>query len=378
MYFIASVEPNAICALLVRDTVVEIVPSAPPSYGRSITSPAAAAVGDYNSSYGLATWISSIFNKTEPDNSNGRKQFDSGYTSGSGGSGEYSGNSGFGGGADSGFSDGTSELTSPVSATSTPSVSPPPWDFNPLNWLISQGPKIVPDVKGSTVDHLPVKRSSAMVEVPSASKSVKGNHKKQTSWPVVGRLLPKHIDTPPLNVILRVQPYSCTVESSWNDVEQLDAYVHPATFPTLYAHMCRYNSQESSNTGFLVKLQPVSFPEKPHKKSSKYEKDEDNVAAQLSSAQDKQIVTALLVRLCFVSSYHLSNNQESSADLVDIKPNHIVISDGVRRQMGIKDFSRVKLTEVTESMRISCNGHLIKLSPLNNKVSRAVIGELPI
>ena len=385
MFFVASMEPNATCALLGKDTVVEIVESAPPSYSRSMTSPATAVVGDYNSSYGLTTWISSMFTKTEPHCSNDRKQYDSGYGSGSGGSGEYSGYSGSGGAADSGFSDSTSEVTSPVSATSTPSVSPNQWDFGTtmmnslnLNWLIPQGPKVVPDLKESTVDHLPVKGNSTTVEVPSTSKPVKGNHKKQTSWPVVGRLLPKHIDTPPLNVILRVQPYSsCILESSWNDVEQLDAYVHPSTFPTLYADMCRHSDQESSNTGFLVKLQTVSFPEKPNKKSGKSDKDDDSVTPQSSSAEDKGIVTALLVRLCFVSSYHLSNNQESSADSVDIKPNHIVISDGVRQQMGIKDFSRVKLTEVTETMRIPCNGHLIKLSPLNNKVSSVLIGKYP-
>ena len=383
MCSIASMEPNATCALLVKDTLVEIIPAAPPSYGRSITSPAAAVavtVGDYHSGNSIIfPWISSFFSKTEPQNGGDRKQYDSGYASGSGGSGEHSRNSGSGGGADSGSNDSSSELTSPISVTSTPSVSPIHWDLgtamiNPLNWLLMpQGAKMVADVKRPTVGHLPVKGNSTTVEVPSASKSVKGMHRKQTSWPIDSTLLAKYIDTPPLSVILRVQPYSCTVESSWSDVEQLDVYVHPSTFPTLCAYMYKHNDMDSS-TGFLVKLQLVSFPEKPNnKKQGKSEQEDDNLtAAQSSSAKNEGIVAALVVRLCLVSSYHLSNNQESSADSVNIKPNHIVISDSVRRQMGIKDFSRVKLTDVKEHMRIPCNNHLIKLNPLN-KVSGALV-----
>lgn len=363
--FPVAMEPsNATCALLVRDTMVKILHSAPPSYSRSMTTPATEYM---SASGGLSTLWNSIFGKPEFQNSNGKRASDSGYSSGSGGN-SYSGVSGSTeNGYDSGISgSGGSEVTSPTSATSTPlSPSPVHWDIGTsvMNWLLPQAQlKILNDIQGSTVDPLPVKGSGTTFELPATS--VKGGHKKQKSWPIV-KLLSENIDTPPLNVILRVQPYTNTI---FNDVEQLDVYVHPSTFPTLY--MRRHIGQEASSSGYLVKLQTVPFPEKPNKKNTKPEQDDENFSTSQSvPVEDKGIVKALVVRLCFASSYHISSNKESSTDLVSIKPDHIVVSDIVRQQLGIKDFSCVRLTEVTNSMRIPCNDHSIKLTPLNNKVS---------
>lgn len=370
-------EPNATCALLVRDTVVEILPSAPPSLGRSITSPPTSAEYNSGNSHTITDWFSSFFGITEPQNSSGKKYSDSGYSSGSGGS-AYSGS---GGGADSETTSATgsscnSEVTTPISATSTPlSPSPNHSDIgttmmNSLNiysWFKPQGgAKTSSDVKRSTVDQS-LKGSGNTIEVPSTT--IKEKHIKQPSWPIVGRLLPENIDTPPLNVVLRVQAYSSTVLSLSNDTERLDVYVHPSTLPVLY--MRRHIGHDASIVGYLVKMQTVAI-EKPNKKLPKSDQDDDSLLApQLVPSEDKGIIKALVVRLCFTSSYssHLLYNRESSADLVNIKPGHILISDSVRQQMGIRDFSRVRLTEITNNMRIPCNGHSIKLTPLNNKVS---------
>jgi len=373
IYFTVAMEPsNATCALLVKDTKVEILPSAPPSYNKSTTTP----VAEYTpTSSSFSTLWNSIFGN---QNSNSKRAFDSGYSSGSsssGSGGSYS--SGASGGTESGYDSGISgsstsgngnnELTSPVSATSTPSsISPVHWDIGTsvIGWLYPHASKVTVDMQGSTVDPLPVKESGTTIDPPTAS--VRGGHKKQKSLPIKlpEKLLPENIDTPPLNVILRVQPY---VGTAFNDIEQLDVYVHPSTFPTLY--MRRHIGQEASSTGYLVKLQTVTFPEKPNKKHAKSEQDDENLStSQSSPVEDKGVVKALVVRLCFASFYHISSNKESSTDVLNIKPNHIVVSDIVRQQLGIKDFSRVRLTEVTNSMRIPCNGHSIELTPLDDKV----------
>ena len=389
-------EPSRVdCALLVNDTVVEILPSAPPIYNRSITTPA--------TDNSASTWwgFRSLFGK---HNGNDKRLSDTSYGSGSGGS---LSNDGYSGGIDSGSNSGSksdsdycsgssgansnsgsidsdsisgnssnhnSEVTSPVSATSTPpSPSPIYWDnigTTMINWFtnnyISQVVKNSVDVQGSTADSLP--NDNNVTKAPKGF--VKSRHKKQTSWPIpIGKLLPESIETPPLNVILRVQPCVHMVISFQNDVEQLDVFVHPSTFPTLY--MRRHVGQEASSSGYLVKLQMVTFPEKPNKKHTKSEQDDENPSpAQTSSLEDKGVIKAVVVRLCFVSAYHLSNDQESSTDLVNIKPGHIVISDCVRQQLGIRDFSLVRLTQITNRMRIPCDGHSIKLTPLNNEVSK--------
>ena len=397
---------NVECALLGIDTLV-VIPSSPPaSYNRS--SGITYLSADSNSSRGIYT-----------RNSGSKTSSDSGYSSGSGGG----VNSGHSGGADSGYNGGStsgssgsytsghnnsstsghnssstsgftsghsssstsghnssstsgssgsstsghsSEATSPISATSTPSsISPTPWDpWNLMTWLLPQPARTPVDLRGTTVDPLPNKRNvTTTTGVPSAP--VKGNHKKQASWPAVGKLLPENIDTPPLNVILRVQPHSNDITSSLNDVEQLDVFVHPSTLPVLYMRKHFGHEGEESIAGYLVKLQTVLPPEKPAKKQPKSEQDDESApASQSRPTDDKGMVKALVVRLCF--SYHLSSTQEPSAN---VKPGHILISDCVRQQMSIRDFSHVRLTEVTNSMRIPCNGHSIKLTPLNSKVS---------
>ena len=364
-FYIVAMEPsNVECALLDNDTLVEIVPSAPASYNRSSTTYLSA---DYNSGRGFSTWFNSMFSKSDTQNSGPKTSSDSGYSSGSGGG----VNSGHNGGADSGSNGGTtsghsSEVTSPISATSTPSsISPTPWDpWYMMNWLLPQSAKTPVDMKGTTVDPLPIKGISTTFGASNAP--IKGKHKKQTSWPIVGRLLPENIDTPSLNVILRVQPHSNDMRSSQSDVKQLDVFVHPSTLPAL--HMRRHGQEEESTAGYLVKLQTVLPPEKPAKKPKSEQDDESVSAPQPQPVNDKRMVKALVVRLCF-SSYHFSSAQESSATLIEVKPGHILISDCVRQQMRISDFSHVRLTEVTNSMRVPCNGHSIKLTLLNNKVS---------
>ena len=391
---------NVECAILVNDTFVEIPPSAPASYNRSSGTTYLSA--DNNSGRGICT-----------RNSGSKTSSDSGYSSGSGGG----VNSGHSGGADSGYNGGSSgsssstsghnnsstsgftsghsssstsrstsghnssstsgssgsstsghssEATSPISATSTPSsISPTPWDpWNLMTWLLPQTARPPVDLRGTTVDPIPNKRNvTTTIGVPSAP--VKGNHKKQASWPAGGKLLPENIDTPPLNVILRVQPHSNDITSFLNDIEQLDVFVHPSTLPVLYMRKHVGHEGEELISGYLVKLQTVLPPEKPAKKQPKSEQDDESApASQSHPTDDKGMVKALVVRLCF--SYHLSSTQEPSAN---VKPGHILISDCVRQQMGIRDFSHVRLTEVTNSMRIPCNAHSIKLTPLHNKVS---------
>ena len=354
------------CTLLVNDTLVEILTSLPPSYNRASTS----LSSGNNSGGSISTWfINSMFGKPGgPRISN-----DSGYSSGSAGSsinGVSGGSAGHisgassrsvsvtssvsNGGAGSGHN---SELASPTNESSTSrSLSPTPWEAV-MNWLLPQGVKPAE----STVD--PVPENGKVTAIGETETSVKSYHKKQASWPMIGKLLPENIDTPPLNVILRVQPHSTGLKSFHDDVKQLDVFVHPLTLPVLYAR--RHTGQEVSNAGFLVKLQKVLPPEKPAKKQPKSEQDDDIIPApQAPQMEDKESVKALVVRLCFTSHYK-SNAQECLGNYIKIKPGHILISDCVRQQMGIRDFSHVRLTDVTNSMRTPCNGHTIKLTPLD-------------
>ena len=369
---------NVPCTLLVNDTLVEVLPSLPPSYKRASTS----LSSDSNSGRSISTWFNSMFSGHDFHYSSPRASNDSGYSSGSGGNG-VNGVSGHSAGHNTGASSRSSsvassvsnggagsrrngELTSPISETSTgPSISPTPWDpWAVMNWLLPNGAKTLADSRESTVDPVPEKGGGTAIEKPEIS--VKSHHRKQASWPIVGKLLPENIDTPPLNVILRVQPHSSSLAGFHDDVKQLDVFVHPQTLPALYAR--RHAGQEASTTGFLVKLQTVLPPEKPAKKQPRSEQDDDIMPApQAPSIDDKESVKALVVRLCFASHHVLSTRSNS----IKIKPGHILISDCVRQQMGIRDFSHVRLTDVTNNMRIPCNGHTIKLTPLN-KVSKCI------
>lgn len=367
---------NTACALLVINTSLKILPSASPSIGRSITAPAAVTVtsppADSNSGNAITTWFNSYIFRTN----NGKKLSDSGYGSGSGGS-INSGNSGSGGGGgdddsdievdvdvdsddEKGFKNGTSgisgsEVTTPISATSTSSASLYNIGTAMKNWWFQPQTEGTPvDMKGSTVDPvIPKQTRNTTNEGPTTSIKSK---------PVIpiGRLLPKSIDTPQLNIILRVQPSS----GYQNDIDQLDVYIHPSTLPSLYTR--RPNGQEEWSIHYLVKLQKVSLPEKPNKKHAKSEQEDENFSSSQSSSpvENKGVIKSLVVRVCLGSP---SSTQGSS---LHIKPGHIVISDSVRRQMAIRDCSRVRLTEITENMRIPCHDHSIKLTPLNNtKVS---------
>jgi len=373
-----TVEPTFACALLVRDTAVEILHSAPlPTFGRSLTAPAA---GDNNSGSG------GCFTNDSNSGSGGRSYWWNSISSIGqtiiGGIGKQesqyndkpvdkSGDSGIHSGPDS-------EVSTPSSRNRTPETSPIAWDNEPsymsmyglMNWFKS-APQPAKNCKDdSAVDPVPMR--SGISEAPNGLTLHK-KHRKQASSPFPitfdRKLLPEYINTPSMNVILRVQPYTSATTSLVDNVRQLDVYVHPWTFPSLY--LKRKSALDIPS--YLVKLQAVFSLEKPNKKTtSKNEQgDEDTSQQPQPSPAQKGIVKGLVVRLCFTILYYPGSNvldQRSHVDPVSVKPGHIVISDCVRQQLGIKDFSRVRLTEVVEHMRVPCSGHSIQLTLLDTKV----------
>ena len=354
-------EPDSVpCTLLVRDTAVEILQSVPlPTFGRSLTAPAAS---DNNSGSGGLSHLWGSISSLGQSFIGGIGKQESRYNNKPV---DKSGDSGIYSGADS-------EVSTPSSLNRTPDTSPVALE-NEASYMHSLMSWFAPPVKNcivdSAVDPLPLKGKGSISEAPNGLT----RHKKQASSPFPfsfdKRLLPEYLNTPSMNVILRVQPYTSATVSLLDNVRQLDVYVHPWTFPALL-YLKRKSAKDIPS--YLVKLQAVFPLEKPNKKPTKTEQGEEETSQQPQSFPvQKGIVKALVVRLCFTALYYPGSNvlnQRSHVDPVNVKPGHIVISDCVRQQLGIRDFARVRLTEVVEHMRIPCNGHSIQLTLLNKKV----------
>jgi len=357
---LVKVEPTtAPFALLIRDTAVEILHSVPMrTLSRSMTAPASS---DKNStSRGLSNIVFSYLGLMGGTLTKQESQYHKPV--------DRSGDSGIQSGPDS-------EVSTPNSRDRTPETSPIAWDHDSsyvhsiMSWFNSAPQPAKNSNSDSAVDPLPIRNS----EAPNGLK-FKGRHTKQASspfpLPLDRKLLPEYINTPPMNVILRIQPYRSASISFVDNVRQLDVYVHPWTFPSLYLKRKSVHDIPS----YLVKLQAVFPLEKPSsKKTNKNEQGDDDVSQQPQPPSvQKGIIKAVVVRLCFTALYYPGSNvlkQKSQLDPAYVKPGHIVVSDCVRQQLGIRDFSRVRLTEVIENMRLSCNGHSIQLTLLDKKVS---------
>ena len=209
-----------------------------------------------------------------------------------------------------------------------------------------------------------------------------------------------------LDVVLRVQAHplsgiklrhqwpNAPSQGCWNFARLFDVFVHPSTIPEI--HLYR---QISPGESLLVELKPViamssqqqdrSKESAPRKAEAAVEELASSVSADISDLSQQSweqsdgksesvFAKSLVVRLCFATNIvckengihpHISDDLrgfkseergpgggerggEGSGCGTIVQPGHVVLSDYVRQQLGVRSCSSVKLLHVRENLRI--------------------------
>jgi hypothetical protein len=256
----------------------------------------------------------------------------------------------------------------------------------------------------------------------SPAKAQKAKEQKAKSFT---KLTP-YVSTPRMHANLRVQPHplkglrhSHTPSSSnlWNEKRVFDIFVHPSTLPEVYHFM----QKKSTSGSFLVELSPIAQLNKYVSRSAESESKADGSSADgsggsrsssLSQNQDGGLPSSLVVRLCFATHVvvrgddmttslsetpqeevpsgrggflvALEQGEEARKEeprvSVSVMVGQVLMSDLVRRQLGIKECSRVKVLHVVDSWRMSfVDGIKVVVQPINyEKVSLSLVSNLSV
>ena len=241
-------------------------------------------------------------------------------------------------------------------------------------------------------------------------------HKKQPSLPVSLEGLEKkmtatHINTPPLSLHVRVQPKAGNPHSATNVgcklclegglPSDMEVIVHPDTLPQVYFDvLLAWSRHKASPVRHYVALIPVALP------ANEYEEDTDDKkkGGSLPDGKKTEPQKSIIVRLKIQKSLHPINPvagddsfdegpffTESSVDsecsdvedsvldhahqkrlsqqveCAGIKPGHVVLSDTVRRQLGVGIFSKIQILDIQEREQVICS-KLVLLPLMPTKV----------
>ena len=250
--------------------------------------------------------------------------------------------------------------------------------------------------------------------IPSPKKNkeanaVKPSHKRTATWhsetefTSPRKAMPKlrsgksklqqFISTPTMKANLRVQPHpikgikSATQRDSksWYHERIFNVFVHPSTLPEVYHYM----QKKSPRGSFLVELYPILQPNGRDPKRAESVPDSSSIdssggqVGKNSSQDNSGLPSSLVVKLCFATeilvsqdgfSTHISEGREEKAFSLEenvlkvpVQIGHVVMSDLVRQQLAIKECSRVIISHVLDSWKMSIADNIkIVIQPIGN------------
>ena len=200
------------------------------------------------------------------------------------------------------------------------------------------------------------------------------------------RLSP-YVNTPKMDANVRVQPHAISghrrsyekidmreTENLWCLENVFDVFVHPSTLPEVF----HYFETSSAGEAFLVELLPVPLPDKGVTKNQETAGKMDSISdlsergSTTSSVAkiNSGLPSSVVVRLCFATSVVVKDDcmfgtmqdagirgskfSDPSVMLeVGVKVGQVVMSDLLRRQLEVKECSRVRLLYVLDKWRLS-------------------------
>ena len=223
-----------------------------------------------------------------------------------------------------------------------------------------------------------------------------------------------YVSTPRMDANLRVQPHpirglrpsvanlellnSSESRQLWCHKHAFDVYVHPSTLPEVY----HYLQKRSTLGAFLVEVIPIpqlnKYVQKNTESAIRYDGQESVDGSEARTGRpDSGLPSSLVLRLCFATKVvvdasgmipclspvypteecgtdggaNTSEKRTESLLEVGVKAGHVLMSDLVRRQLEIKECSRVQIRHVQDSWKMSFVDDIkIVLQPLNyDKVS---------